>query len=100
MTRRLGRLRRFHARVVLLMTGFFRNVVGCGAQACLLGIPACALGLMQRFFFRASGIAARVEIVLARRQLGRIAVGCVLARVLGSFAVSELCRECIVRAGD
>src|SRR6185436_1388644 len=58
-----------------------------------------ALGLMQRFFFRASGIAACVKVVLACHELGRIAVGCVLARVLGSLAVPKFCGERVVGAG-
>jgi hypothetical protein len=100
MTRRLGRLARFHARVVLLMTGFFGSVIDRGTQARFFGVAARALGLVQCFFFRACGIAARVKVVLARHQLGRIAVGCVLARVLRPFAVPELCGERIVRSGD
>src|SRR5262249_8751960 len=97
---RLGRLRRLHAHVVLLMTDFFGSVIDRGAPARFFSVPARALGLMQRLFFRARSIATRVEVVLARHELGRIAVGCVLALVFGALAVPELCGERSVGAGD
>jgi hypothetical protein len=99
-TRRLGRLRRLHARVVLLVTNLFGSVIGRGAPAHLFGVSARALCLMQHLFFRASRITARVEVVLARHELGRVAVGCVLALVFGALTVPELCGERIVGAGD
>ena len=87
MTRRFRWLRRLHARVVLLVTQLFRRVIGRGAQACFFGGPACVRGLVQCFFFGTRAFAARMIVLLAGGELGRVAVGCVLARILLVFAV-------------